>query len=135
MYIYYHSRLDLESVLKTHFSMHAAIAYIRLLSIIIIVFFQLVDYQQGLFTSLRSCKSEYIALRCLQLRPNDGNDTGIISTGGSLKVVFVGINWLLIQICENGHPFAITWISLQIEFNAIALYDIMTKLLKEISWD
>ena len=106
-----------------------------ILSIIIIVFFQLVDYQRGLFTSLRSCKSEYIALRCLQLRSNDGNDTGIISTGGSLKVVFVGINWLLIQICENGYPFVITWISLQIEFNAIALYDIMTKLLKKISWD
>ena len=102
--------------------MDAAIAY-RLLSIIIIIFFQLVDYQRGLFTSLRSCKSEYVALRCcLQQRFNDGNDTGIVSTGGSLKIVFVGSNWLLIQICENGYPLAITWIRLQIEFNTIALY-------------
>ena len=72
---------------------------------------------------MSSCwfKSEYVELRCLQLRSNDGNDTGIVSTGPSLKVVFVGINWLLIQICENGNVSLVLWVMLQIEFNTIAL--------------
>ena len=72
---------------------------------------------------MSSCrfKSEYVALRCLQLRSNDGNDTGIVSAGPSLKVVFVGINWLLIQICENSNVSLVLWVMLQIEFNTIAL--------------
>ena len=73
---------------------------------------------------MSSCwfKSEYVELRCLQLRSNDGNDTGIVSTGQLLKVVFIVINWLLIQICENSNVSLVLWVTLQIEFNTIALY-------------
>ena len=72
---------------------------------------------------MSSCrfKSEYVELRWLQLRSNDGNNTGIVSTGRSLKVVFIVINWLLIQICENSNVSLVLWVMLQIEFNTIVL--------------
>ena len=72
---------------------------------------------------MSSCrfKSEYVELRWLQLRSNDGNDTGIVSTGRSLKVVFIVINWLLIQICENSNVSLVLWVTFQKEFNTIAL--------------
>ena len=41
----------------------------------------------------------------------------------ALKIVLVGVNLLLIQICENGDSFVVCGVWLQVESNSLALCD------------
>ena len=78
-------------------------------------------------TSLSShgSESEYVEWCWTQLRPRYSNDITIICK--ALKIVLVGINWLLIHIRENGDSFVICGVSLQIEFNTTTLCDKITQ--------